>query len=179
MEMFECATTTTASATAPTRIETTMALAEPAWRDLYRRLKANHQIRIACDAREAPMLREADELALHVAIGYSTLVELVMAELDCSRHTANEKLRVAHELLELPLIDQAFRAGEISWSKVRELTRVATAETEDEWLDAIEGKAAHEVQQLVKGHDRGARPSDAPDPQRIAEWVGLEVAAAK
>src|SRR4051812_50005370 len=118
MQMIECTTaanttaavvTTTAPSTA-----TTPAAAEPAWRDLYRRLKANHQIRIRCDAREAPMLREADEMSLHVALGYSTLAELVMAELDCSRHTANEKLRVAHELLELPLIDEAFRAGEIS-----------------------------------------------------------------
>src|SRR3954467_13573508 len=106
MQMIECTeeTATTIATTAAT-----MTTPEPAWRDLYLRLKANHQIRIRCDAREAPMLREADEMSLHVALGYPTLADLVMAELDCSRHTANEKLRVAHELLELPLIDEAFR----------------------------------------------------------------------
>src|SRR3954452_12665750 len=164
MQMVESTQNPGATGATATGATTTASAAEPAWRDLYLRLKANHQIRIRCDAREAPMLREADEMSLHVALGYPTLADLVMAELDCSRHTANEKLRVAHELLELPLIDEAFRAGEVSWSKVRELTRVATPDTEDEWLDAIEGKSAHEVQQLVKGHDKGARPSDPADP---------------
>jgi hypothetical protein len=44
---------------------------------------------------------------------------------------AREKVRVARCLEELPLIDAAFAAGEISYSKVRAMTRVATPENED------------------------------------------------
>ena len=47
---------------------------------------------------------------------------------------AREKVRVAKKLAELPLIDEALRKGEISYSKVRAMTRVATAENEGQLL---------------------------------------------
>src|SRR5687768_7077654 len=43
---------------------------------------------------------------------------------------AREKVRVARKLGELPVIDAALKKGEIPYSKVRAMTRVATAETE-------------------------------------------------
>jgi hypothetical protein len=47
---------------------------------------------------------------------------------------AREKVRVARSLGELPVVDDALRKGEISYSKVRAMTRVATAENEAELL---------------------------------------------
>src|SRR5881628_865433 len=44
---------------------------------------------------------------------------------------AREKVRVARALGTLPLLAQALARGELSYSKVRALTRVATAETQD------------------------------------------------
>jgi len=55
--------------------------------------------------------------------------------LQMSRKRACELLRMARALEDLPLIDGAFARGEISWSAVRELTRVAVGETEAEWLE--------------------------------------------
>ena len=52
---------------------------------------------------------------------------------------AREKVRVAKKLAELPAIDEALRKGEISYSKVRAMTRVATAKTKRtscRWHDA-------------------------------------------
>jgi hypothetical protein len=66
----------------------------------------------------------------------------------------------------------------MSWASVRELTRVATAETEERWLDAIEDKRAAQVQKMVKGLKKGALPGDRQDPKLMTEWVGLEVPAA-
>src|SRR5207244_7395630 len=40
------------------------------------------------------------------------------------RSTAKEKLRVAWELTRRPLIAEAFAAGQLSYSKVRALTRI-------------------------------------------------------
>ena len=48
---------------------------------------------------------------------------------------AREKVRVAHCLENLPLIEASFAAGEISYSKVRAMTRVATPETEDSLMN--------------------------------------------
>ena len=45
-------------------------------------------------------------------------------------HTAREQVRVAKAMRELPLITSAYLSGTISYSKVRAMTRVATAENE-------------------------------------------------
>src|SRR5437870_2759152 len=47
---------------------------------------------------------------------------------------AREHVRVARRLPELPAIREAFAAGQLSFSKVRAITRVATAENEDALL---------------------------------------------
>jgi Domain of unknown function (DUF222)/HNH endonuclease len=57
---------------------------------------------------------------------------------------AREKVRVAHALPGLPKIAAAMARGELSYSKVRALTRVATAATEDTLLMiALHGTAYH------------------------------------
>jgi hypothetical protein len=62
---------------------------------------------------------------------------------------ASERLRVARCLEVLPVISAAFTGGLLSWSKVRELTRVATADTEARLVDiALFGTAA-QVARLV------------------------------
>ena len=45
---------------------------------------------------------------------------------------AREKVRVSHCLDYLPLIDAAFETGEVSYSKVRAMSRVATPEIDQE-----------------------------------------------
>jgi Domain of unknown function (DUF222)/HNH endonuclease len=63
---------------------------------------------------------------------------------------AREKVRVAHALESLPLISAAMARGELSYSKVRALTRVACAGTEAELLSmALHGTASH-VEKLVR-----------------------------
>ncbi|MBW0104012.1 DUF222 domain-containing protein [Pseudonocardia sp. KRD-291] len=58
--------------------------------------------------------------------------------------TARDHLRVAHALTRLPATTEAFAAGRISYSKVRALTRVATANTEHHLLViALHGTTAH------------------------------------
>ena len=67
---------------------------------------------------------------------------------------AREKLRVAHALETLPLISAAMAGGELSYSKARALTRVATAQTEaDLLMMARHGTAAH-VEDIVRGFRR-------------------------
>ncbi|HEY6320802.1 MAG TPA: DUF222 domain-containing protein [Thermoanaerobaculia bacterium] len=69
---------------------------------------------------------------------------------------AREKVRVARALGALPLLSSAMRRGEISYSKVRALTRIATPANEHDLLIfGRAGTAAH-VERLV----RGMRPVD-------------------
>jgi hypothetical protein len=67
---------------------------------------------------------------------------------------AREKVRVAKALGDLPILSEAMRCGELSYSKVRALTRVATPDNEEELLGfAKAGTAAH-VETLVRAWRR-------------------------
>ena len=69
-------------------------------------------------------------------------------------NAAREKVRVAHALAALPLIHESFSKGVISYSKVRAMSRVATADNEGYLLMlAMHGTAAH-VETVVRGYRR-------------------------
>ena len=72
------------------------------------------------------MIREFDERAGCHQWGLQTCAEWLAWRCDLSMTTAREKVRVGHALKCLPLISAAFSTGELSYSKVKELTRVAT-----------------------------------------------------
>ena len=147
------------------------------WRTLHARLQTNLRQRTVLEAAAADLLLEAEETQLYLRLGYPTMTVYMERELACSRHTAAEHLRVAHELVELPMIAAEYRAGELPFTVVREVTRPATADTEGAWLDAIRGKTSSEVQQLVKGRKKGDRPEQRPDPKLIKERIFVEVSA--
>jgi Domain of unknown function (DUF222)/HNH endonuclease len=65
--------------------------------------------------------------------------------------TAHEYVRVARALTGLPRLQEAFDAGQLSYSKIRALTRVATPLSESDLLEAaLHAPAAH-VERLVRG----------------------------
>ena len=79
---------------------------------------------------------------------------------------AREKVRVARALADLPLLSDALRRGRVSYSKVRAVTRVAAAETEQALLDvALAGTAAH-VEQVVRAWRRVDRTAEVADERR-------------
>jgi hypothetical protein len=67
---------------------------------------------------------------------------------------AREKVRVAHALEGLPKISASMARGELSYSKVRALTRVACEATEDTFLMIALHGTAHHVERLVSGYRR-------------------------
>ena len=70
---------------------------------------------------------------------------------------AREKVRVAHALKALPNISDTFRSGEVSYSKVRAITRVATPDNENDLLMiARHGTTAH-VERLVRNYRKVKR----------------------
>src|SRR6187397_2173853 len=67
---------------------------------------------------------------------------------------AREKVRVARALENLPKISAAMASGALSYSKVREITRVACAETEDHLLMIAQHGTASHVEKLVRAFRR-------------------------
>jgi len=64
--------------------------------------------------------------------------------------TAREKVRVAHALERLPSIGASMGRGELSYSKVRALTRVACPATEELLLNIALHGTAHHVETVVR-----------------------------
>ncbi len=73
---------------------------------------------------------------------------------------AREKVRVARALEALPQIDASFASGEVSYSKVRAMTRVATPENEEYLLMIARHGTASHVERLVQGYRRVQRYED-------------------
>ncbi len=82
---------------------------------------------------------------------------------------AREKVRTARALESLPKIAEAFGEGRLSYSKVRALTRVATAATEDTLLHiALRGTAEH-VERTVRGFRRVQRENERNEAEAVHE----------
>src|SRR5207249_1717661 len=74
---------------------------------------------------------------------------------------ARERVRVAHALGTLPLLARALARGELSYSKVRALTRVATPETEAQLLAVGRAGTAAHVERIVRAWRRVDRQGEA------------------
>ena len=114
-------------------------------------------------ARLLDMIREFDTRC-GWGNGFKSCAEWLSWRVGMDLGAAYERVRTARALPELPLISAAFAHGEVSYSKVRALTRVATPQTEARLLTfARSGTAAH-VERLVRAWrrvDRNAENHDA------------------
>ena len=144
------------------------------WRVIHEGLRRNAELRARLDVEEAQMLREAVAIKIWVRFGCVNVYDYLERELGYGPREARERLRVAMALRELGEIEGALGMGELKYSAVREVTRVAVAETEGEWLEAVKGKTLREVEEMVSGRRRGERPSDPRQPNRRLRKVTYE-----
>ena len=79
---------------------------------------------------------------------------------------AREKVRVARALRELPKIDAAFERGEISYSKVRAMTRAATPENEAQLLNIARHGTAEHMERLVRVYRRARKRAESSPGER-------------
>ena len=76
---------------------------------------------------------------------------------------AREKVRVARALGDLPVMSEAMKRGELSYSKVRALTRVARPETEKELVELGRAGTAAHIERVVRAWRRIDRSVEAAD----------------
>jgi hypothetical protein len=145
------------------------------WEAVDRRLREYARHRSALDAAETFDLVRAEQLRVYVVFGYATHYEYMERVLGYGPHAAHERMRVARALVTLPETTQALARGALTYSAVRELTRVATPATEAAWLSAANGLVANEIERLVTDHRPGDRPDDPTDPDLRPRKVRLEL----
>ena len=81
------------------------------------------------------LIREFEDRAGYLKWGLKDAAEWLSYRCDLGRSAAYEKVRVARALRTLPAISESFSTGELSYSKVRALTRIAGDHDEQNLLD--------------------------------------------
>jgi hypothetical protein len=87
---------------------------------------------------------------------------------------ARERVRVANALGSLPLVDAAMARGEISYSKVRAITRTATPATEEVLVEMARSSTAAQLETICRRYrqiDVSAESARAKDDLR---WVKID-----
>src|SRR5438132_5233222 len=106
----------------------------------------------AAQCRWLTLLAEFDRRAGWAADGARSGVDWVVWRVGLARSTAKEKLRVAHEIRRRAAVRDAFAAGDVSYSKVRAITRVvdADATTDRRLLELAKVGTTADVERVVR-----------------------------
>ena len=95
--------------------------------------------------------------------GFLSCAHWLTCRIGLAPSAARERVRVARALGGLPLLSEAMKRGELSYSKVRALTRVARPDTEKSLVDlGRTGTAAH-IERVVRAWRRADRTIEARD----------------
>ena len=89
--------------------------------------------------------------------GFRSCAHWLAWRVGMNRGAARERVRVARALGSLPQLAGALARGELSYAKVRALTRVATPETEERLLAVGRAATACQVERIVRGWRRVVR----------------------
>ena len=123
----------------------------------------------AATAQFLALLAEFDRKEGWAQHGVASCAEWLSWQCGVGPVAAREKVRTARALESLPKITEAFGEGRLSYSKVRALTRVATAATEETLLHiALNGTASH-VERTVRGFRRVQREIERNEAEAMHE----------
>ena len=127
----------------------------------------------AATYRLLALIAELDRREVWAAQGALSCAHWLSWACGIDTHTAREKVRVARALTELPLLSEALAKGELGYSKVRALTRIATGDNEADLLNiGLHGTAQH-VEKFVRLHRRAKRAEETERADAQHENRGL------
>lgn len=147
------------------------------WFEMHTRLQTIVRNKGASDAEELRLLCALEKEEVWLKVGEPGMVAYVERVLGYEPKVAQERMRVARALAELPSIAAELAKGELTYSAVKELTRVAKWETEASWLEKALGRTTAEVQSMVSGRRAGDLPESPPKPENIRYFIHEELAA--
>lgn len=123
--------------------------------------------RIAADScRWLLLVAEFDRREAYADLGFHCCAAWLAWRCSVAPRAAREQVRVARRLGQLPLVSAAFARGELSYSKVRALTRVKEPGVEADLLELARCATAAQLERIV-GSLRGVL--DVEDARRAIE----------
>ena len=108
-------------------------------------------------------LLAVERTRLYERLAKSGAVHFAITDLGLSEKEAHTVLRVARQLQSLPILTRAAEQGTVAWSKLREVVRVASPETEELWLELCARMRYRQIEKLVGLTPKGGIPGDCPE----------------
>jgi 5-methylcytosine-specific restriction endonuclease McrA len=87
---------------------------------------------------------------LYEELGYSSMLNYAINELKFSQSKAYGFMKMSSDLEKLPETKKAVTEGKLEWTKVREITKVATANNEKLWLVEADNSSQKVLETKVK-----------------------------
>ena len=120
------------------------------------------------------MVREFDIRQGWRAYQFNNCAEWLNMKCGISPGTAREKVRVALALLDLPQCSEGFAKGDLSYSKVRAMTRAANVFNEATLVDYALKATAHQVEEHCRRLRNADRRQSTPDARRAWQARSLK-----
>jgi hypothetical protein len=170
------------------QLSTSALVAEVRWLLLTERCAGRLVCRYLADLADRIHERQDGELTAYLDEFHATACFF-----DLGARETRERVRIGRALRSLPQIEAAFIAGGLSYSRVREVSRVARPETESAWLELARTLDMRSLERRVAGavegaalDARGGTPgadaveANARQARAVEHWAGepqLEAAA--
>lgn len=121
-------------------------------------------------------LREFDAIEGWADYGARSAVHWLSWRIGMSPTAAREKVRIARALGRLPKVDESLRKAELSYSKIRAITRVATPENQVEVLATARATTAYDLERVCRKFRAVAATEIEKQPRPLAEhrWVRFQ-----
>src|SRR4051795_5792031 len=115
-------------------------------------------VRLAADMEAAmchwlELVAEFDERSGWFEQGCTTCAQWIAWRCGLGEEAARERVRIARRLRELPLVREAFSRSELTYSKVRALTRVENVQLEANLVELARNATASQLEAIVGGYN--------------------------
>ncbi len=104
----------------------------------------------AASYRQLVAIRKFDELEGWEVQGATSCAAWLNWRIGLSPPAARERVRMAQALCALPRISEAFSKGQVSYSQVRAMTRIAEPQNEEDWLNLAHHSTAQQLERMVR-----------------------------
>jgi len=92
---------------------------------------------------------DIDRRALYRDLGYASMPQYAVEALGFSKTRTNDFLRLARRLDDLPAVKASVAAGELGYTKAREIVKVASPRTERLWLEDAQALNRRDLERKV------------------------------
>jgi hypothetical protein len=125
----------------------------------------------AAEAEQLTWIGEFDERGGWHGVGMLSCAHWLSWKIGLSPGAARERVRVAGRLRELPHVAEAFGQGEMSWTQVRAITRVARPDDGIDWVEIARSTSGAQIEKLVRGIRCAQTVEEAKEDCERAAWL--------